>query len=584
MPDYPRIPYGLADFRRIRREGALHVDKTRFLRRLEAVDFAVLIRPRRFGKSLWISILEHYYDRRFAGDFEALFGGMDIGRDPTDERGRYVTLRFDFSDMRKAPETLESAFNEYCSFTLKIALRRHPDLFPPEEVDDLLSAPTAAAKLSHLFALAAERDVPIYVLIDEYDNFANTILAERGEEAYREFTHGSGFYRDFFATLKAGAGGGGLRRLFVTGVSPMALDDVTSGFNIAENISLDPAFNEMVGFTEAEVRGVLERYRDLGAFNQNVEEAVGIMRAWYDGYRFARTAEATLHNTDMVLYYLTRSLRNGTMPDELIDVNVRIDYTKLRHLLVVGRRLNGNFDLLRHLAGEGRVRATLSPSFPLERLHERDNFLSLMYYFGLLGIRGVVDEETDLDIPNQTVRRLLYGYLRDAYQDMGLFDVDQFRLFPMLVDMAVRGEWEPVFDWIAERVAQFTGIRDYIAGEKVLQGFLAACLSLGERYLFRSEAELGKGYADLAMEPDITRYPGTCNGYLIELKYIKRGDQLDNARVEALKSEPEAQLQRYLADERLARQYPTVEFIGIALVFHGWELVCREAVSVPRPA
>ena len=440
MPDYPRIPYGLADFRRIRREGALHVDKTRFLRRLETVDFAVLIRPRRFGKSLWISLLEHYYDRRFASDFNALFGGMDIGRDPTDERGRYVTLRFDFSDMRKVPETLESAFNEYCGFTLKSTLRRHPDLFPPAEVDELLSGPTAAAKLSYLFAFAAERDVPIYVLIDEYDNFANTVLAERGEEAYRAFTHGSGFYRDFFATLKAGAGRGGLRRLFVTGVSPVALDDVTSGFNIGRNISLDPAFNEMVGFTEVEVRSVLERYRDLGVFNQDVDETLGVMRAWYDGYRFSRKSEATLFNSDMVLHYLFDSIPNQRGPNDLIDVNVRMDYSKLRHLLVVGQRLNGNFDLLRHLAGEGRVRATLSPSFPLERLHERDNFLSLMYYFGLLGIHGVVDEETDLEVPNQTVRRLLYSYLRDAYQDMGLFDVDQFRLFPMLVDMAVRGQ------------------------------------------------------------------------------------------------------------------------------------------------
>ena len=584
MTDYPSIPYGITHYPSIRREGMLFVDKTRFLRNLESVDFPVLIRPRRFGKSLWVSVLEHYYDRRFAGRFEELFGGTDIGRDPTDERGRYVTLRFNFSDVRKAPEKLEREFDAYCSFIVDSAASRNSDLLPSSEVDGALAGPSAGAKLSRLFAVAADREIPIYVLIDEYDNFANTILAERGEEAYRAFTHGAGFYRDFFATLKAGADTGALRRLFITGVSPVTLDDLTSGFNIGENISLDEDFNELLGFTEVEVRSVLETYREYGALRQDVDEALGVMREWYAGYRFSRTADTSLYNTDMVLYYLKRSLRLGKMPEELIDVNVRIDYAKLRHLLVVGRRLNGNFDLLRHLAGEERVRVALQSSFPLERLARRDNFLSLMYYFGLLSIRGVLDDETELHIANQTVRRLLYGYLRDAYQDMDLFRMDQFGLLPLLGDMAVRGEWAPAFDLIAARIEQHTGIRDYIAGEKVLQGFLAACLSLGERYLFRSEAELGKGYADLALEPDVIRYPQTRYGYLIELKYQKRGNGMDDRRVEGLRSDARKQLRRYLADERLARQYPSVEFIGIVLVFHGWELVFREAVFAKQPA
>ena len=579
MVDYPPIPYGLADFRSIRREGCLYVDKTRFLRELERVRFAVFIRPRRFGKSCWISVLEHYYDRRFAGEFEDLFGGLDIGGNPTPERNSYVTLRFNFSAFRRSLDGLEVSFNLHVGDKVAASVRRHPDLFPENAREHILAPESADARLERLFEHAVDEGIPLYGLIDEYDNFANTILAEQGEEAYRSFTHGTGFFRDFFATLKAGTERGALRRLFVTGVSPITLDDVTSGFNIGDNISLDPHFNEMAGLTEAEVRGVLERYRDVGAFAQDVDGALDIMREWYDGYRFARASETTLYNTDMVLYYLKQSVRQGTMPDDLIDVNVRIDYTKLRHLLVVGKRLNGNFDLLRHLAGEERVKAEVQPSFPLERLNERENFLSLLHYFGLLSIRGEVEGETVLGIPNQTVRHFMYGFLRDAYRDVGLFSVDLFQLGRRLRRMGAEGAWEPVIGMISEQIAEHTRIRDYIAGEKVLQGFLLAYLTLNERFICRSEAELGKGYADLVLEPNLAKYPRTRHGYVIEPKYVKRAAAAGARQVEALRSEAAAQLRGYLADERLRRQYPETRFMGLALVFHGWELVGSESVT-----
>ena len=259
------------------------------------------------------------------------------------------------------------------------------------------------------------------MIIDEYDNFANTVLAYHGAEAYHSFTHGGGFYRNFFATLKSGAGrtGGGLERLFITGVSPITMDDVTSGFNIGTNISLEPDFNEMVGFTEAEVRNLVETYRELGVFNQEVATAMGIMGQWYNGYRFAKAAETDLYNTDMVLYYLKHSMPNREVPEYLIDTNVRIDYGKLRHLLVTGRQLNGNFDLLRDVIGEEQVDTRIQPGFPLKDLTKPENFLSLLHYFGLLSIRDVVDRVPRLAIPNQTVKRLMYGFLRDGYPRRG---------------------------------------------------------------------------------------------------------------------------------------------------------------------
>ena len=582
---HPRIPYGEADIRRIRLKGWLYVDKTRFLRRLEEESYVFLIRPRRFGKSLWVSVLENYYDRTRADEWHAVFDGTDVGRRPTEDRSRYVILRFNFSAFDDTPETLRERFETYCLIEIRSALERNADLFPDAAIRRILAHPSVDGKLRELFKYAGDHGIPLYGLIDEYDNFANTVLAHHGREAYESFTHGGGFYRNFFATLKAGAGesGGGLERLFITGVSPITMDDVTSGFNIGTNVSLSPKFNDLLGFTEAEVRALLELYRERGAFDQDVDAALAVMREWYDGYRFARGAQGDLYNTDMVLYYLKHSVPNEPIPDDLIDVNVRIDYGKLRHLLVTSReagaKLNGNFDLLRHVAGEGGADADVNLSFPLEELVEPDNFLSLLYYFGLLSIRGAANGRTRLGIPNQTVRRLMYGYLRDGYRDVGVFSVSHYRFSGLVVDMACRGAWRPVLEYLAEAIGAQTGIRDYLNGEKVVQAFLAAYFSLVDHFLIHSERELGKGYADLHLEPFLARYPEVRYGYVIEVKYLKRGEAADESAVASRLEEARTQLSGYLADPGLRGRQPGVRHVGLAVVFHGWELAACEAVG-----
>ena len=561
----------------MRRERTLYVDKTRFLHELERERFAFLIRPRRFGKSCWVALLESYYDRNRADRFEAIFGGTDIARRPTPNRHRYVILRFDFSAFDDTLETLRERFDTYCLIKLRGALERNPDLFPEPVIDRILSHPSIDARLNQLFEYTGEHGIPLYVLIDEYDNFANTLLAHRGVEAYQSFTHGGGFYRNFFATLKAGAGhGGGVERMFITGVSPITMDDVTSGFNIGTNVSLMPEFNEILGFTTDEVRAILETYRGHGALDQDVDEAMAVMSEWYNGYRFAKRARQDIYNTDLVLYYVKASVPRRGTPDQLIDTNMRIDYGKLRHLIAVNQQLNGNFDLLRRLVGEGSVDSELSTGFPLEELKQRQNFVSLLHYFGLLSIREVRENDLRLAIPNQTVRRLMYGYLRDGYRDVGVFSVDLYTFGRLVHEMAFRGAWRPVLDFLSAAIASQTSIRDYIDGEKVIQGFLAAYLGATEHFVFHTERELGGGYADVCLEPHLQRYTGMRHGYVIELKYLKRGDPATGARVASATREAVEQLQRYLADERLARQYPGIRFTGLALVFHGWQLIHTE--------
>ena len=578
---YPRIPYGWADFRAIRLEKRLYVDKTRFVHALEEERYVFLIRPRRFGKSCWVSLLDNYYNRTRADDFEAVFSGTHLGRHPTENRHRYVVLRFNFSAFDDTLDTLRERFETYCHLIVRHALERNGDLFPPEQIQRILSLPSIDAKLNELFLYAGDHGIRLYVLIDEYDNFANTVLAYHGAAAYQSFTHGGGFYRNFFATLKDGAGqsGGGLERMFITGVSPITMDDVTSGFNIGRNISLHPEFNDMLGFTEEEVRSLLELYRDCGVFNQEVEAALAVMREWYNGYRFAEDAKSDLYNTDMVLYFLNESMPNRAMPNELIDTNVRIDYGKLRHLLTVNRQLNGNFDLLRRIIGEQQVETPLQLSFPLDRLDQRENFLSLLHYFGLLSIRAVAHGVPRLGIPNQTVKRLMYGYLRDGYDDVGVFSVDGYTFSRLVRTMAYDGTWRPVLDFLRDALAEQTGIRDYLDGEKVIHGFVAAHLSMVDQFLLHSEYELNKGYADLYLEPFVAQYPDMGYGYVLELKYVKRSTSLNASDVADKVQEAVLQLRGYLADPSLRRRYRSVRHIGLAVVFHGWEMVAYQAVK-----
>ena len=312
----------------------------------------------------------------------------------------------------------------------------------------------------------------------------------------------------------------------------------------------------------------------------------------------------------MVLYYLKHSIPNDEGPDDLIDTNIRTDYVKLRQLVVVNRNatlaaerkasagddrsnsteprddeplgLNGNFDVLRRVIAEGHVDSDLNPSFPVEQLGERENFLTLLHCLGLLSIRGVIDGLPRLGVPNQTVRRLMYGYVRDAYRDVGVFSVDHLAFENLTWAMARDGAWRPAVDYLADALRRQTGVRDYVQGERLLQGFFAAYLGAASCFVFYTEHELGKGFADMVLTPLTARYPTLRHGYVVELKYLKRGDG-DGAAVPSALAAAKEQLRGYLADERLARQHPSIRFTGVALLFRGWELVAREAVASAKP-
>ena len=570
-----RIPYGVADFVKLRRGGEYYVDKTHFLPLLEeAGRFLFLIRPRRFGKSLLQSVMECYYDRRWEPHFDELFHDTWIHAHPTPEKHRYLALRFDFSAVDPDSRKLAASFETYIRIELESFVQRYAALIPAEQGQKILGEQTASARIEQLIRTTDALGLPLYLFIDEYDNFANNLLVREGQQKYQELTHGGGFFRHFFSVLKEGVGrtGGGLARLFITGVSPITMDDVTSGFNIGTNISLDPEFNGLLGFNAEEME------RLFTAFGQNYHTHRPVLDEWYDHYHFHKQCKESVTNSDMALYYLQHLYRLNQPPDELIDHNVRIDYSKLRYLMQIDRSLNGNFSRLREIIETGEQVGDVQVSFPVEALLQPENFVSLLYYLGLLTFAGEREARPLLKIPNRTIRQLMYGYLRDAYRDVEVFRPSVWKLGDLLNAMAYRGEWAAFFDYLSEQIQQQASVRDYLQGEKMIQGFLLAWLNLTPYFRVWSEQEWGGGFVDLYLAPFYARYREMRHAYLIELKYLKRGEDSPAQRQKVI-TEAQAQLARYGQDARVREVLGPATLHSLVLVYSGWELVYREEVG-----
>ena len=576
-----RIPYGITDFRRIAEENYYYVDKTRFIERVEqAPPFLFLIRPRRFGKSLWLAILELYYDVATRDDFDKLFGNLHIGRHPTSERNSYLILKFNFASVNPEMDALNESFEEHAANCFDDFNMKYRDLLGEGYLEGYLQRPNAESRLEYIGNWCKRANLPIYLIIDEYDNFTNVVLSRHGHERYCDLTHGAGFYRFFFNKIKSVATGAGaaVRRMFITGVSPVTLDDVTSGFNIASMITMNARFNEILGFTEAEVREMLEYYKAEGRWSGDTEQVLGVMRKWYDNYCFSEECcDVKMYNSDMVLYFINALIDGGTIPKTLVDVNVKTDYGKLRHLVVLDKRLNGNFSRIRQIAEEGEVAADIVPSFPAEELVKTNNFTSLLFYFGLLTIDRVERGKTILKIPNLTIRQILFSYIEQGYSESGLFKMKVLEMDELMLRMAYDGEWRPMFEYFAGEVREQLGIRDFLQGEKAVQTLHLVYMNLTNYFIIWPERELNKGYADLWMSPNLLNHPEMKYCYVVEFKYLRH--EATAEEVAAKLAEAREQLRQYAGEGRLEAARRGTTLRRIAMVYRAWELAALEEVA-----
>lgn len=569
------IPYGISDFKRLRNDNFYFVDKTMYLPLIEDMpSYLSLTRPRRFGKSLFLSMMRTYYDILEQDNFSKYFGDLWIGSHPTDQRNRFQILYFDFSKAGCShPDKADSIFNDYCSLVINQFAHAYASFYDEDFKSTLNSIEDAMAKLSYIELKAKEKEYPLYLIIDEYDNFTNVILSEHGQKMFHDLTHASGFYREYFKRFK-----GMFDRIFLMGVSPITLDDLSSGYNIDWNISNDPRFNAMMGFDETEVREMFHYYQQHGALTEDIEAMIAEMKPWYDNYCFARMSleNDRIFNCDMTLYYLRHQLDFHCAPAEMVDKNIRTDYSKLKMLARIDHDSTheGNrMSTIEEIAAKGEILVNLHTSFPAERVVDIDNFRSLLYYYGLLTMCGTRGDMIRMCIPNNCVREQYFGFLREYYQQQSSVDIHYLNV--MLADLAYDGCWKPFFESVARTYRENSSVRDGMEGERNLQGFLKAYLALASYYIMQPELEMNYGYCDFFLLPDKQRYPDIKHSYILELKYAVR--TATDAELDAQAEEGRRQLLQY-SEDKMARYLATGTTLHrILLQFRGWDMIkCEE--------
>ena len=555
VPGRKRLPYGMMNFAVIRREDYYYVDKTRFIPMIEEADrFFFFIRPRRFGKSLTLNVLQHYYDVRTRDRFEDLFGDLYIGQHPTPSRNTYLVLYLNFSGITGELSNYRKGLDAHCGITFENFCKKYADLLPQGTPEGLCAVSGAVEQLDYLYQACERAGQKMYLFIDEYDHFTNAILADpESLHRYTNETHGEGYLRAFFNKVKAGTYSS-IERCFITGVSPVTMDDLTSGFNIGTNYSLTPEFNQLMGFTEEEVREMLTYYSTTSPFHHTVDELIEIMKPWYDNYCFAQKSYGgtTMYNSNMVLYFVKNYILYGNAPDNMVEENIRIDYEKLRMLIRKDKEFAHDASVIQTLVSQGFITGELKTGFPASGITNPDNFVSLLYYFGMLTISGTHEGKTKLTIPNLVVQEQLYTYLLNTYNDADL-SFSSYEKSELASRLAYRGDWQAYFDYIADCLKTYASQRDKQKGEFFVHGFTLAMTAQNRFYRPVSEQDTQAGYVDIFLCPMLDIYSDMTHSYIVELKYAKYKDP--ETRVEELRQEAIAQANRY-ADLILLKALP----------------------------
>ena len=575
MSTIKELPYGISDFTDLRRAGCYYTDKTQYIPKMEkAGRFLFLIRPRRFGKSIFLSMLAAYNDIARQDKFDELFDGLWIQQHPTEEKGTYQVMYLDFSQATVGLDgTLKQRFDRYCSIKFSSFARKYAKHYEYNFVEKVEQFGTnSSAQLGFICDEAKKFNHKLYLIIDEYDNFTNNVLNEEGEHVYHALTHATGFYREVFKIYKAN-----FQRILMMGVSPVTLDDLTSGFNIALNITTDPDFNMMLGFSETEVREMIAYYRNAGCIKADTEEMIAEMKPWYDNYCFAEESlrsDPKMFNSDMVIYYIRNHVAHGTSPKQMLDANTRTDYKKLKRLVELDGMSERERGYIQQIAAEGSIVTDLHYSFPAERIFDEGNFISLLYYYGMLTIVGTDLDKLILGIPNNNVRKQYYEYLLSEYRP--IYSIDTRNLDAAYKTMALKGDIKPALTLIAEAYKNTSSVRSSIEGERNLQGFMCAYFSMTALYLIAPEVEMSHGYCDIFLMPDRKRYPEVAHSYIIELKYLTAKDT--EATAEQQWAEAIDQVRRYTADRKVQQMTKDTELHLIRMQMRTTELLRIEEV------
>lgn len=542
-----KLPYGISNFKIIREESYLYIDKTGYIEQLEGFGgkYIFFIRPRRFGKSLFLSTLSHYYDILMEKNFEKLFGDLHIGRNPTALKNSYLVLELDFSGLNTGSKgELEKSFRVRLIDSINGFLNRYTSFFSNiSAIEEKMKNIDDVSSIFNSFVEEVKKTgKKLYLIIDEYDHFANDIIAVGEGEYYRDIVRAAGFVRDFYETVKIGTKSV-IDRIFITGISPIMLDDLTSGFNIAINLSMHVAAHEMLGFTENEVEGIIDKMEMKG----DKETLINELRTYYNGYLFNVNSRQRLYNPDMVFYFFNEWKMSGFYPEYLIDDNMKMDYGRLNRLI----SNRENLKVLEDIIKEEVITSDIVTKFSFDRMFDRDYFVSLLFYMGLLTIDRREKTRLMLRIPNYVIRTMYWEYIENQLKKEYSIYLETDSLRKSIEEMAYEGHIRPYIEYISSNVMKILSNRDTIEfDEKYLKVILFSYLVTSKAYRPNSEREVENGFIDIYLERDF-RVPNVKYEWLLELKYVKKSER---AKLEQVKQEGLKQLRHYAESRNFANK------------------------------
>jgi hypothetical protein len=568
-----KIPYGESDFKGMMEGGYFYQDRTEFIEELEKWNskFPVFLRPRRFGKSLFISTLHHYYGLEHKDDFQKLFGTLYIGQHPTASANNYMVLRFEFSRIDTA--THESTYQGFLTNVISGArtfLGAYREFFTLEQQAIIEHATSPESVIKAIFDFTKKNKIPykIYLLIDEYDHFANELLSF-DLARFKSDVSQNGFVRKFYESFKTATGEGVIDRIFITGVSPITLDSLTSGFNISDNITVNPIFHDMMGFTHAEVEAILHK---SAIPTETIPKMMFDLAEWYDGYFFAPRVKNQLFNPDMVLYFLKEYSIMASYPEIMLDSNVISDYRKIKNIFKIGGEETEKYELLEALVQEGSIDFPLTRLFNLEAEFTQNDFLSLLFYMGMLSFKEEAIIGWRCKIPNYVIKKLYFEYFNAIYLSKTSFAKATRPIAETVKAIFGKGNPEPFFKIVEQVLLENHSNRDeMVYGEKHLQTLMIGLLFPYESYFIHSEYEAKRGYPDIFLER-MPNKPLTFD-VVLELKYVKKS-AVKKATEEGedllakIVTQAEKQLDGYMTSARFNR--PDVR--GYYVVFYGGEV------------
>ena len=528
-----KLPYGISDYERIQENDYYYVDKTKYIEKLEnlAEPYIIFLRPRKFGKTLFTSTLENYYDIKKVDKFDKLYKETYIGKNPTKLKNSYHILRFNFSGIDTTnQETTIKGFKNEVSSSIKVFVEKYRLDFYINYEDE---AESILDNLIKAFSIQRAEE-KIYVIIDEYDHFANELLGFNTSQ-FKSLVSKNGKVRKWYEILKKGTESV-VDRIFITGVAPITLDSLTSGFNICSDKTRDRNLNEMLGFTEEELIQIME---SQNISKEKQKDILPIMKENYDGYKFSLKANEKLYNSNMCLYFLKEYVIYQEIPEQLVDMNIASDYSKIGKMLDLCKGENREEIIEKTVSGEGILTEIVEKFNPAMEFTERE-LVSMLYYLGYLTIAGEKLGRAELKIPNKVMKEIYSEYFMKILNKETQMEIKEDEYNEILKETALEGRIDKIVE-ILQKYLKNLSNRDYQRFDEKYVKLIFYCIAMNLKiFTVKSELEVEREYPDIVLIPR-----DRSKGYqaiMVEFKYLKKSEE---NKVEEKQKEAKEQMERY---------------------------------------